>query len=137
MQKTILSVNRKIENEYDINWSVEAGLSLSGHQVKSIRNGHVNIGNTYGYFDSGSIFIKNLFSTKEHESVRLLLNKSEIKKIIGLYSHEKRVIIFRELYDRKGIIKVELCVGERFTKHDHRRKLIEKDIRRQSKYNDY
>jgi SsrA-binding protein len=134
MQKTTLSINRKIENEYEINWSVEAGLSLSGYQVKSIRGGHANITNAYGYLDGRSVFIKNLFSSKEHESVRLLLNKSEIKRIIGLYSHDKRVIVFRELYDKKGKIKLELCVGERFTKHDHRRKLIEKDIRRQSKY---
>ncbi len=137
MQKTILSTNKKIENEYEISWSVEAGLSLSGHQVKSIRNGHANISNSYGYFDSGSVFIKNLFGAKEYESVRLLLNKSEIKRIIGLYSHDKRVIVFRELYDKRGKIKVELCVGERFTKHDHRRKLMEKDIRRMSKYESY
>ena len=134
MQKTTLSINKKIENEYEISWSVEAGLSLSGSQVKSIRNGHANISNAYGYFDSGSVFIKNLFSAKEYESVRLLLNKSEIKRIIGLYSHDKRIIVFRELYDKRGKIKLELCVGERFTKHDHRRKLMEKDIRRQSKY---
>ncbi len=134
MQKTIFSINKKIENEYQVNWIVEAGLSLSGHQVKSIRNGHANISTAYGYFDSGSVFIKNLFSARDYESVRLLLNKSEIKRIIGLYSHDKRVIVFRELYDKRGKIKVELCVGERFTKHDHRRKLMEKDIRRMSKY---
>ena len=137
MQKTTLSINRKIENEYDVSWSIEAGLSLSGHQVKSIRNGNVSIANAYGYLDCGSVFIKNLFSAREYESVRLLLNRSEIKRIIGLYSHDKRVIVFRELYDRNGRIKVELCVGERFTKHDHRRKLIEKDIRRMSKYESY
>ena len=134
MQKTLISTNKKIEHEYNINWQTEAGLSLLGSQVKSIRNGEMNIGSAYGYCDGGSVFMKNLFNTREYEFIRLLLNKSEIKKIIGLYSHDKRVIVFQDIYDKNGKIKVTLCVGERFTKHDHRRKLIQKDIRRQSRY---
>ncbi len=137
MSKKILAQNKKIENEYEVSWSVEAGLSLLGYQVKYIRGGKVNVTSAHGYMDNGSIFIRNLFGNHDPFDVRLLLKKREIKKVIGLYSRDKRVMVIGDIYDKNGIIKVTLILGERFAKHDHRRKLIEKDERRNYKFRDF
>lgn len=119
--------NKKAEFLYNFDYTIEAGLVLKGHMVKVLRNSPPSLIDIYGYCDKGEIFLRNLAG---EDSVKCLLNKNQIKKIIGMYSKSNYIIIPTEFYDVKGIFKVKLGIGTRSTKYDLREKIKQKDIRR-------
>jgi tmRNA-binding protein len=118
--------------DYNVIWSREAGLSLMGTEVKYIRLYKPTINNCYCVIIRNHIFIKNLFD----RLIPLLLHKSEIKKIVGLYSKTRRILIIDHLYDNKSYIKVNFVVGEKMYREDKRKILIKKEEKRRMK-NDF
>lgn len=118
--------------DYDIIWSTEAGLNLMGTEVKHIRLRRPTINNCYCVIIRGSVFLKNLFD----RLIPLLLHKNQIKKIVGLYSKTRRILIIDHLYDNNSYIKVNFVVGEKMQKEDKRKMLIKKDEKRRMK-NDF
>ncbi len=137
----VICENREARHEYFIIDTYEAGISLDGGEVKSIRLGNVNLTDSYCAISNGSMFIKNMhisvydksgaYNVREAKrDRRLLLHKSQIRKLLQKSSEKGYTIVPLKLYFKDALIKVEvgLCKG----KHtfDKKQTLMDKDIKR-------
>ncbi|MCH9032257.1 MAG: SsrA-binding protein SmpB [candidate division Zixibacteria bacterium] len=143
----LVSRNRKALRDYEILETIEAGVSLMGSEVKSIRSGKLNISDSYAFPDNGELTLKNLHisawessGTESHEPLRprrLLLHKKEIRKLTQMVAEKGLTIVTLAVYFRNGKVKVELGVGRGRKKHDKRQAIAEREserlIRRESK----
>ena len=139
----LVAENRKARFNYAITETFEAGLSLTGAEVKSLRQGRANLTDGYAIPDGNSIMINNITIGKyessnpfiphtEKRPRRLLLNKNEIKRLIGLYNREKITIVPLKLYfTNKGLAKLLIGVGEGKNKVDKRETIKEREWSRQ------
>mgnify|MGYP001206896036 CR=1 FL=1 len=118
----IISLNRKARYNYFFNESLEAGIILKGSEVKSIREGKINISDSYAIEKNGEIFLINSHISKysqssynNHEPTderKLLLNNREIKKLIGKINREGFTLIPTKIYFKKGKVKVEIAIAK-------------------------
>ena len=126
----IICNNRKAKFNYFFNEFFEAGISLKGSEVKSLRDGKANISEAYAIDEQGEIFLLNshIPSYKEssynnHDPKRnrkLLLNKREINKLIGKVNREGYTLIPTKLYFKKGKAKIEIAVAKGKRQYDKR-----------------
>jgi len=126
----IISNNRKARFNYFFKEFFEAGIVLKGSEVKSLRDGKVNISESYAFDEQGELYLVNshIPSYKEssynnHDPKRnrkLLLNKREINKLIGRINREGYTLIPTKLYFRKGKAKVEIAVAKGKKQYDKR-----------------
>ena len=133
----IISNNRKARFNYFFKEFFEAGIVLKGSEVKSLRDGKVNIAESYAFDNNGEIFLVNshIPSYKEssynnHDPKRnrkLLLNKKEINKLLGRINREGFTLIPTKLYFKKGKAKVELAVAKGKKQHDKRHTIKKRD----------
>jgi SsrA-binding protein len=137
----IISLNRKAKFNYFFKEFYEAGISLKGSEVKSLRSGKVNISESYAYDHNGELFLVNSHipsykesSYNDHEPNRnrkLLLNKKEINKLIGRINREGFTLIPTKLYFKKGKAKVEIAVAKGKKQYDKRQTKKLKDWNRE------
>ena len=137
----IISNNRKARFNYFFNEFFEAGIVLKGSEVKSLRNGKVNISEAYAIDNLGEIFLINshISSYKEssynnHNPTRnrkLLLNKREVNKLIGRVNREGYTLIPTKLYFKKGKAKVEIAVAKGKRHYDKRQVKKKRDWNRE------
>ena len=137
----IISLNRKAKFNYFFKEFYEAGISLRGSEVKSLRLGKANISESYAYDHNGEIYLVNshIASYKEssyndHEPIRnrkLLLNKKEIGKLIGRINREGFTLIPTKLYFKKGKAKVEIAVAKGKKQYDKRHVKKKRDWERE------
>jgi SsrA-binding protein len=126
----IISLNRKAKFNYFFKEFFEAGIVLSGSEVKSLRNGKVNIADAYAYDNRGEMFLVNSHipsykesSYNDHNPIRnrkLLLNKKEINKLIGRINREGLTLIPTKIYFKKGKAKIEIAVAKGKKQYDKR-----------------
>ena len=126
----IISNNRKARFNYFFTEFFEAGIVLKGSEVKSLRDGKVNISEAYAFDDRGEMYLVNshIPSYKEssynnHDPKRnrkLLLNKREINKLMGRVNREGFTLIPTKLYFKKGKAKVEIAVAKGKKQYDKR-----------------
>lgn len=126
----IISNNRKARFNYFFKEFFEAGIVLKGSEVKSLRDGKANISESYAFDEQGELYLVNshIPSYKEssynnHDPKRnrkLLLNKREINKLIGLINIEGYTLIPTKLYFSKGKAKVEIAVAKGKKQYDKR-----------------
>ena len=126
----IISYNRKASFNYSFKEFYEAGIVLSGSEVKSLRAGKVSIGESYAFDHNGEIFLvnSNIPSYKEssyndHNPTRnrkLLLNKKEINKLMGRLNREGFTLIPTKIYFKKGKAKIEIAVAKGKKEYDKR-----------------
>ncbi len=140
----IIAKNRKAYFEYEIIEKIEAGMVLTGTEVKSIRNRDVSINESFAHLDNGEIFIYEMHigqykqgNRQNHEPKRLrklLLHKREIDKIIGKVNQKGYTMIPLSLYFKDGIVKVELALVRGKSKVDKRddikKRAVEREIQR-------
>ena len=137
----IIARNRRARHDYIILNTFEAGLVLTGSEVKSLRDGKANLSDAYGIVRDGEIFIINLHisqyvraSYNNHEPTRtrkLLLHKKEIGRLIGAIEKQGLTLVPLELYFKRGIAKVELALGKGKKLHDKRETERERDADRE------
>ena len=137
----IISLNRKAKFNYFFKEFYEAGISLKGSEVKSLRSGKVNISESYAYDHNGELFLVNSYipsykesSYNDHEPNRnrkLLLNKKEINKLIGRINREGFTLIPTKLYFKKGKAKVEIAVAKGKKQYDKRQTKKKRDWNRE------
>lgn len=131
VSKKIIAVNRKARRDYKIEDTLEAGIVLTGTEVKSLRLGRINIGDSYAAEKSGEIFLQNAHiseyfagNIENHEPNRprkLLLRSREIAKLIGTLRRGGITLVPLSLYfNPRGIAKVELAVASGKRKYDKR-----------------
>jgi len=140
--KTLNIVNRKANFEYHVESKFTAGLVLNGTEVKSIRSGNANISDAFCILENNEILIRNMHisefkqgSYNNHDPMRfrkLLLNKSEIKKIISKLKDKGTAIFPLKLYaNDRGFLKLDIGVGKGKKAFDKRDDIKQKDIQRE------
>src|SRR6266571_1048136 len=136
--------NRRARHDYQILDTWEAGIVLTGSEVKSLRNGKANISDAYGIVHEGEVQLLNLHispyeqaSYFNHDPTRtrkLLLHRREIRKMIGAVERQGLTLIPLELYFKRGKAKVALALGKGKKLYDKRadekRRDDERDIQR-------
>lgn len=148
MNRKTITTNRKAFHDYHIFDKYVAGIVLSGTEIKSIRKGAINLKDGFAKIEDGEIFLYNCHISPyeqgnrfnhEPERVRkLLLNKSEINKIIGKINKEGYTIVPLELFLSCGFAKLEIGLAKGKKLYDKREDLMKKtqkrDIERSMKY---
>jgi SsrA-binding protein len=135
-----LSRNKRATFEYFIEDKYEAGIVLVGTEVKSIRQGKLNIKDSYAAIKEGEIYVYNMhISPYEKGNIynvdplrprKLLLNKREIRKLIGLTTLKGYSLIPLGVYLKNGLVKLELSVAKGKKNYDKRQSMAEKDAER-------
>lgn len=138
-------LNRKARYNYFIEETIEAGVVLTGTEIKSIRNGKVNLRNSYGIVKNNEVFILNMhisyydegnrFNHNELRTRKLLLHKKQIKKLNDKVNMEGYTLIPIKLYFKKNIAKIELGVARGKKNYDKRETIKQRDIERELRKN--
>ena len=134
----IAAQNRKARYDYAISETIEAGLMLTGSEVKSLRAGKGNINEAYAAARDGEIFLFNAHISEYaqardggHEPLRprkLLLKKREVRKLLGAVQREGMTLVPLKIYfNERGIAKAELGLARGRKKHDRREREKERD----------
>jgi len=133
--------NRRARFDYHILETWEAGLVLTGTEVKALRAGKANISDAYAVVNGGEVFLLNLNippyeqgNRYNHEPTRtrkLLLHRREIRRMIGAVERQGLTLVALELYFKKGVAKVALALGKGKQLHDKRATERERDDARE------
>jgi len=136
--------NRKAYFDYFIEKEIEAGIALTGTEIKSIRKGSANLKDTYAKVKNNEVFLINMYIAKydegnrfnheERRTRKLLLHKNEIKKIKENIEKEGYTLIPLELYFKNNIAKIKLGICKGKHNYDKRRAIKEKELKRESNY---
>ncbi len=126
----IICLNRKAGFNYFFNELIEAGIVLKGSEIKSVRSGKINIAESYAIEKNGEIFLINshipIYKEASHSNHnpyserKLLLNKKEIKKLIGSVNEDGFTLIPTKMYFKKGKAKIEIAVAKGKKHYDKR-----------------
>ena len=138
--KTV-TINRKAYHDYHILESMEAGIVLKGTEIKSIREGRVNIRDAYAKPENGELWLFNAhiasyqagsyFNHDPHRSRKLLLHRQQIDHLAGLVNRKGLTIVPLKLYIKKGIAKLELGVAKGKRVYDKREVIARRDADRE------
>ena len=141
-QRTIAE-NRKARHDYHVIETWEAGVSLLGTEVKSIREGRVNLRDSYARVDNGEIWMLNVHispyshrGSAEHQELRqrkLLLHRDEIRKMVGKVAEKGLTLVPLELYFKNGRVKVLLGLAKGKQAHDKRETLRRREVDRETR----
>jgi SsrA-binding protein len=138
--KTIAD-NRRARHDYELLDRVEAGIQLTGTEVKSLRQGHVQLGQAYADVRGGEMWLVGASiaeyvegNAANHEPDRdrkLLLHRSEIDSLYGKVREKGLTLVPTRIYFKDGKVKVELAVARGKERQDKRRAIAERDAKRQ------
>ena len=133
----IISKNPTARHNYTIEDTLETGIVLSGTEIKSIRNGKANLKDSYAAIKNGELYIYNLhISPYEFGNIynkdplrdrKLLVNKREINKLVGLIKQKGYSLIPLTMYFKGNLIKIELGIGKGKKLYDKRRDIAKKE----------
>ncbi len=139
----LIADNRKARYDYHLFDTYEAGVVLLGTEVKAIREGRVNLRDSYGRVENGEVFLHNVHISPyshrgyaEHEPLRrrkLLLNKREIRKLIGKTVERGCTLVPVRMYFRNGRVKVAVSVAKGKKTHDKRETIRRREIDRETR----
>lgn len=141
MPETTVAVNRRARHEFSIEDSMEAGIVLSGTEIKSIRAGKVNLADAFARIERGEAWLVGAHiasweraSRENHEPKRdrkLLLHRGQIDQLLGKTKAKGLTLVPLKLYiTARGKAKLELGLGRGKQLHDRRREIQERDARR-------
>lgn len=135
-----ITVNRKARHEYTILQTFEAGIVLQGTEVKSLRAGKANLVDSYGNIKNNEVWLigahiseysqGNINNHIPDRDRKLLLNSSEIRKLIGKVREKGLTLIPLRLYFKNGRVKVELALVKGKKEYDKRETIAKRDFQR-------
>ena len=141
MGEKVVATNRKARHDYEILETLEAGMVLTGTEVKSFRDGKVNLKDSYAVIEKDEVFLIGVYvspyshgTTKPHEHERrrkLLLHKTEIMKMKRSMDQKSLTIIPLKIYFKRGKAKVLMGMARGKAKHDKRRDIAKRDSARE------
>lgn len=141
MDNKVFAKNRRAFHDYHIEEKYEAGMVLTGTEVKSIRSGKVNLKDSYARIENGEMFVHNMHISPyeqgnrfNHEPLRkrkLLMHRKEISRFIGLTREKGYTLIPLQIYAKKGFIKVEIALARGKKQYDKRDALAAKEAKRE------
>lgn len=134
--------NRQASYEYELLDKYVAGIVLTGTEIKSIREGKINLQDGYGYFNNGELFVKGVNISPyaqgthyNHEATRerkLLLKRSELKKLEARSEEKGLTLVPTRLFiNDRGFAKMEIALGRGKKMHDKRDSIKERDAKRE------
>ncbi len=139
----IVADNRKAFHDYHILETFEAGVALLGTEVKAIREGRVNLRDSFARVEGGEVFLQNVHISPyshrgyaEHEPLRrrkLLLHKQEIRKLIGKTTERGMTIVPLRLYFKDGRVKVAIALAKGKKEYDRRETIKKRETDRETR----
>jgi SsrA-binding protein len=141
MPEQTIVVNRRARHDYAIEDTLEAGLVLSGTEIKSIRAGRVNLAEAYARIERGEAWLigahiapyeqGNRYNHEPTRTRKLLLHRDQIAELVGRTQARGQTLVPLRLYIRDGMAKLELGIARGKKTHDKRRAIAERDMRRE------
>jgi SsrA-binding protein len=135
-----VTVNRKARYEYEILQVYEAGIVLQGTEVKALREGKANLVDSYGLLKENEIWLMGAHISEytqgninNHDPTRtrkLLMNRSEIRKLIGKVKEKGLTLVPLRIYFKKGRVKIEIALAKGKKVHDKRETIAKRDFNR-------
>ena len=136
----LIAKNPVAYHNYSIDDTLEAGIVLTGTEIKSIRSGKVNLKDTYVNIKNGEAFVYGMhISPYEHGNIfnkdplrtrKLLLNRREINKLLGYISQKGLSLVPTKLYFKGNFVKLEIGIGKGKKLYDKREDMAKKDAER-------
>ena len=133
----LIARNPTAKHNYNIIDTIETGIVLSGTEIKSIRNGRVNLKDSYAGIRNGELFIYNshispyefgnIYNKDPLRDRKLLVNKHEFNKLVGLIKQKGYSLIPMSLYFKGNFVKLELGIGKGKKLYDKREDIAKKD----------
>ena len=135
-----VALNRRARHEFTIDETFEAGLVLTGTEIKSVRAGKANISNAYARIEKGEAWLigadiapfeqGNRYNHEPKRSRKLLLHRRQIDELLGRAQQKGQTIVPLRLYLNRGKAKIELGLARGKQQHDRRRDIADRDARR-------
>ena len=142
-QEAVVCRNRRARFKFDILDKIEAGLCLTGTEVKSLRNGKASIEESYARVEGGELWLVNCdipeytqagkFNHRPKRRRKMLLHRREIEKFAGEATRRGCALVPLKLYFRRGYARVELAIGRGRKLHDKREKMKKEEVQREIK----
>ncbi|HSC26741.1 MAG TPA: SsrA-binding protein SmpB [Vicinamibacterales bacterium] len=139
----IVTENRKAFHDYHIVETFEAGVALLGTEVKSIREGNVNLRDSYARVESGEVWIYNVHITPyshrgyaDHDPTRrrkLLLHRQEIRKLVGRTVERGMTLVPTRMYFKDGRVKIAIGLAKGKKAHDKRETIRRREAERETR----
>jgi SsrA-binding protein len=136
-----VATNRRASHKYEFVERLEAGIELTGSEVKSLRDGKAQIGDAYAAIEAGEVWLRNAHippyapaSIENHDPERprkLLLHRHEIERLIGRLQRKGLTLIPTRIYFKGPRAKVELALARGKEQRDRRREIRDRDVRRE------
>jgi len=137
----IVAQNKKARHDYFIEDTIEAGIVLAGTEVKSIRQGKVNLKDSYATIEDGEVMLNgmhispyeqgNIFNKDPLRQRKLLLHRKEINRLAGYLQQKGLTLVPLQLYFRRGKVKVELGIARGKKLFDKREDIARRDAKRE------
>jgi len=136
----VFSANRKARHEYEILETFEAGLVLTGTEIKSIRQHQASLQGSFARIEDGELVLYNMSITPYEQGGRfnvdpvrqrkLLMHRREIRRLAGMVRQQRATLVPLRLYEQRGKAKVELALARGKRVFDKRSKIREREIKR-------
>jgi SsrA-binding protein len=136
-----VATNRRARHDYDIEETFEAGMVLTGAEVKSLRGGRASLGEAYARVSDGEVWVENLHippyghaGNRPYDPRRprkLLLHREEIERLIGKTQERGLTLVPLRLYFTRGLAKLELGLGRGRRRYEKRQAKLEQEHRRE------
>lgn len=137
----VITVNRRATHDYDILDRVEAGLALTGSEIKSVRAGRINLRDAYARPINGELWLvnahiaqyaqANIYNHEPNRFRKLLLHKEQVTDLTGATAKQGLTLVPLRLYIRNHVAKVELAVARGRRKYDKRRVIARRTAERE------
>lgn len=139
----VVATNRKAKHEFFIEDTIEAGIALKGTEVKSIRQGRINVKESYAVVENGEAYIYgmhispyeqgNIHNVDPVRKRKLLLHKREIRRLSAAVMQKGYTLVPLTVYIKDGLVKVELAVAKGKKLYDKRQDIAKRDAERRMK----
>jgi SsrA-binding protein len=139
----LVAENRKARHDYHVLDTWEAGVALLGTEIKAIREGRINLRDSYARVDRGEVWMENVHISPyshtgyahhdEKRNRKLLLHRHEIRKIIGRVAEKGLTLVPLEVYFKKGRLKVLLALAKGKQAHDKRETIRRREVDRETR----
>ena len=140
-QTELIVRNKRARHDYEILDTWEAGLVLTGTEVKALRDGRANLTDAFGIVNEGEVYLLNLhigayghgnvFNHDPTRTRKLLVHKREIRRMIGAVERQGLTLVPLDLYFKRGRVKTRIALARGKQKHDKREDLKKRDAERE------
>jgi SsrA-binding protein len=142
-ERRVIAENRKARHDYHVLDTWEVGVALLGTEVKAIREGRVNLRDSYARVNNGEVWMLNVHispyshrGSADHAELRerkLLMHRHEIRKLVGQTAEKGLTLVPLELYFKKGRVKVLLALAKGKQAHDKRETIRKREVERETR----